>query len=80
MARFDGFLGNGVDNVFDVDTGFTTDDAIARLIDTLRGDAQVVAFGFERQTPNPTSVRFTLTPAPATNQIQYFITDGTEEP
>ena len=80
MAKDTGSIGDGASTVFDVDVGFGTSGAIAKLIDTFAGDAAVLGFGFQRATPNATSVRITLTPAPALNQITYSVTDGTEKP
>jgi O-acetylhomoserine/O-acetylserine sulfhydrylase-like pyridoxal-dependent enzyme len=50
------------------------------LFDLTQDGDEVIAFQMERETPNATSVRFTLTPAPAVDSIQYVITDGTEAP
>jgi len=79
MAKVSGTLGNGSDTEFDVDTGFGTELALAVLTDLIGGE-EVIAYGFQRETPNSTSVRFTLTPAPALDQIQYSVSDGTESP
>ncbi len=79
MATTSTVIGNGSDTQFDVNAGFNTAKAIARLFDIASGE-EVLGFQLERLTPSATSVRLTLTPAPALNAVQVRLSDGTEPP
>jgi len=80
MAKSQGTFGNGADTQFDVNAGFSTAVVCVRLFDLNRDGLEIPAFQLQKQTPTANSVRFILTPAPASNSIQYVITDGTEPP
>jgi len=80
MAKVDQTIGDGINTVFDLDLGFSTEDVCVRCLDLLQSSNDVVAFQMEKQTPNSTSIRLTLTPAPPTDSIRVIATDGTEAP
>lgn len=80
MAKVDQFIGNGFNTVFDLDVGFSTANVVVQCFDLLNVNNVVLAFQMQKQTPNATSVRLTLTPAPALNSIKVVVTDGTEAP
>jgi hypothetical protein len=79
MARITGLLGDGFSEIFDINAGFGTAEAVAILRDA-SSLQEIIGFGLDRETPNPTSVRLTLAPAPALNGVSYSVSDGTEEP
>lgn len=80
MAKVDQLIGDGINTVFDLDVGFSTVDAVVQCFDLLHSNNIVFSFQLQNQTPNATSVRLTLTPAPALNSIRAIVTDGTETP
>jgi hypothetical protein len=80
VARFTTIIGDGATTIFDIDVGFISVGAIARLFDDTHGGAEVIGFGFFRQVPTPTSVRFVLTGPPAAASILVKVSDGTEVP
>jgi hypothetical protein len=65
-------LGDGINTLFVVETGFVTADARIFLFDTF-GGGPIYFFDAELETPGLTQVTFTLTPAPAAGQISVFI-------
>lgn len=69
---FSSTVGDGTSTVFVIDAGFATTGATIYLFDAFGGGP---IFGFEQQlaTPGPTQVTLTLTPPPATGQINVFI-------
>lgn len=79
MATTSTVIGNGVDTQFDVNAGFSTAKALARLFDVGSGE-EVLGFQMQRLLPDSNSVRLTLTPAPATNSVQVRLSDGSEPP
>jgi hypothetical protein len=80
MARSEQVIGDGINTVFDIDVGFSTADPAVQCFDLFRSGNIVMAFQMQEQTPNATSVRLTLTPAPGVNSIRVVVTDGTEDP
>ena len=80
MAKVSGILGDGINTSFVIALGFDTEDVAARLFDLGRDGNEVFAFQLARQTPVPTSVTITLTPAPVLGSIYYSISDETEKP
>ena len=80
MAKIQGTFGNGVDTDYDINVGFSAATVCVRLFDLNNDSLEIPAFQLQKQTPTENSVRFTLTPAPASNSIQYVISDGTEPP
>lgn len=79
MAKITGTLGNGIDTVFNISTGFDTAESVAKLRSAVTFE-EVIGFGMKRQTPNATSVQLELTPAPSMDGVEYSISDGVEEP
>jgi hypothetical protein len=80
MAKVQGTLGDGINTSFDIDTGFSTETPAVRLFDLTRDGNEIIAYQMQKQTPNSTSIRLGLTPAPEVDQVQYVITDGSEAP
>lgn len=80
MATSIHIIGNGISTVFDLETGFPTNNAVVKCVDLFRSSNLVMAFQLQNQTPNATSVRLTFIPAPGLNSIRVMITDGTETP
>ena len=80
MAKVIGQFGDGSNTLYDISLGFSAANAVIRLFDLTRASNEVFAFQAEKQVPDSTSVRFTLTPAPPLDAIHYSITDGTEAP
>lgn len=80
MAKTELFIGDGSNTVFDVDVGFSTAVVAVRCLDLLRDGNEVMGFQLEKQTPNATSIRLTLSPPPPTDSIRVIATDGTEAP
>jgi len=69
---FETTVGNNTQTVFDIDAGFATAGATIYLYDTINENL-VHIFDQELGVPTSTSVRLTLTPAPATGQIEVVI-------
>jgi hypothetical protein len=65
-------IGDGANTVFDIDAGFDTALSQIYLYDLLTF-TPIDFYMMQRETPDPTSIRLTLTPAPALNSIQVFI-------
>lgn len=71
-SYFSTIIGNGVSTVFDIDVGFGTASARAFLFDLVSG-SPILFYQLALLTPNSTSIRLTLSPAPASGQIQVFV-------
>lgn len=69
---YNALLGNGLSTVFVVDVGFSTAGARIFMFDEL-GGGPIYFFTAETETPGPTQITITLSPAPATNQISLFV-------
>jgi hypothetical protein len=65
-------IGDGSETVFDIDAGFSTENARVYVYDTISGSL-ISTMQLSLQTPNSTSVRLTFSPAPASGQIRVFI-------
>ncbi len=69
---FDTVIGNGSDTEFDINVGFATAGATVLLFDVLN-NSPIGVYQVDLASPNPTSIHLTLTPAPASGQIQVFV-------
>lgn len=65
-------VGDGHSTVFDIDAGFPTASAGVFIYDRSR-QTMLAFYEVLRSTPSPTSVRITLTPAPAAGEIEVYV-------
>jgi len=79
VAKINMLVGNGVDTQFDLNAGFPTPSACVVCRDAIT-EIKVIGFQFQRSVPDAASVRVTLDPAPATNSVRVYVSDGTELP
>jgi hypothetical protein len=69
---FHSLVGDGINTIFTFDVGFPTADALIFLFSTASG-GPVFFYFLERGVPTPTSIRLTLTPAPAAGSLEVFV-------
>jgi hypothetical protein len=69
---FHSLVGDGINTVFTFDVGFPVADALIFLFSTASG-GPVFFYFLERGVPTPTSIRLTLTPAPAAGSLEVFV-------
>lgn len=69
---FTATIGDGISEVFDLQCGFLTANALVYVYDLSR-QTMIQFFDYQKATPAPTYVRITLQPAPGPNEIQVFV-------